>query len=207
MPFLHQAGYNARIKLEAAGFYPPGGGRIQATIRPAKHLVPLQITERGPLKQIRGISAVASLDRRIAERQRSQVLHRLGDRYRLNDIRIAQLPGRVKGTFLLLLAEFERSQACFFALGELGKPAERVADEAIDALEAFLATDGAVDQYLADQLLLPLAFAAGKSRLHTACVTSHLVTNAEVIRAFLPAVIEIEGEVGQPGLVTIQPGG
>jgi RNA 3'-terminal phosphate cyclase (ATP) len=52
---------------------------------------------------------------------------------------------------------------------------------------------------------LPLAFASGPSRFRTARVTRHLLTNAEVIRAFLPAQIQIEGVEGQPGTVTIQP--
>jgi len=129
----------------------------------------------------------------------------LGDRFRLNDIRIVQLPSPSKGTMLLLMAGFEHSQCCYFALGEVGKPAERVADEAVDALLAFLVTGAAIDQYLADQLLLPLAFADDTSTLHTSKVTNHLLTNAQVLRAFLPVNIEISGEIDQPGTVRIDP--
>lgn len=200
---LRRCGYDCQLTLKSAGFYPPGGGHIQAIVRPAQQVHGLDLSSRGPLCQIRGLSAVANLDRRIAARQRAQVLRRLGDRYPLNDIRLVDLPGRFKGTFLLLLAEFEASQACYFALGALGKPAERVADEAVNALEAFLATDGAVDQYLADQLLLPLALASGSSRLRTSCITSHLLTNAAVINTFLPGRVEIQGELGAPGLAIL----
>jgi RNA 3'-terminal phosphate cyclase len=42
---------------------------------------------------------------------------------------------------LLLLAEFEYAQACYFALGARGKPAERVADEAVDAIEQVVFID------------------------------------------------------------------
>jgi RNA 3'-terminal phosphate cyclase (ATP) len=89
-------------------------------------------------------------------------------------------------------------------LGERGKPAERVAEEAVDAFLAFLDTDGAIDEFLADQLLLPLALAQGTSELRTARVTPHLLTNAEVIRRFLSARIEIIGSPGKAGLVRIQ---
>jgi RNA 3'-terminal phosphate cyclase (ATP) len=205
LPYLRRIGFEARMELARAGFFPQGGGRIQATIRPAAEISPLRLTERGPLQQIRGLSAVANLDRKIAERQRNQVLRRLGDRYPLNDLRIGQFPSPTKGTTLMLLAEFERSQACFFALGELGKPAERVADEAVEALETFLESDGAIDPYLADQLLLPLSIASGVSQLRPSRVTNHLLTNASVIRAFLPVQLTIAGEPGQPGLVTIEP--
>ena len=79
------------------------------------------------------------------------------------------------------------------------------ADAAADGLEAFLAGNGAIDQYLADQLLLPLAFASGESRFRTAQVTQHLLTNAEVIRAFGAAEIESQGEIGRAGLVRVTP--
>jgi RNA 3'-terminal phosphate cyclase (ATP) len=82
-----------------------------------------------------------------------------------------------------------------------------VADEAVDALFEFLDTDGQTDQYLADQLLLPLAFASGASEFRTSRVTLHLVTNAAVIQSFLPARVQIMGEIGQPGLVRVEPAG
>ena len=44
----------------------------------------------------------------------------------------------------------------------------------------FLATGAAVDPYLADQLILPLALASGSSELTTSRITQHLLTNAEV---------------------------
>lgn len=201
--FLHLIGLDIHLSLETAGFYPQGGGELQARVRPCTSIASLDLTERGQLRQIRGISAVANLDRRIAERQRGQVLRRLGDRFRLNDIRIIELSSRFKGTFLMLLAEFEHSQACFSALGELGKPAERVADEAIDALELFLASDGAIDYYLADQLLLPLSIASGPSTIRTSQITNHLLTNAEVINAFIPKRIQITGNRGEPGDITM----
>ena len=205
LPFMRRAGFEASLDLNEAGFYPQGGGQIQATIRPVRQIHPLTITERGRLRQIRGISAVSNLDRKIAKRQREQVVRRLGSRYPLNDIRIQEMPSRFMGTMLLLLAEFEFSQCCYFSLGAKGKPAELVADEAIDSLEAFLATDGAIDQYMADQLLLPLPFGEGVSRLSTSKVTGHLITNAEIIQSFLPAQIEVHGEIGEPGIVTIKP--
>jgi RNA 3'-terminal phosphate cyclase (ATP) len=206
LPFLERLGLDADLTLAEAGFYPQGGGKVQATIRPGGEIKSLELTRRGNLMQIRGLSAVANLDRKIAERQRSQVLRRLGSQYPLNDLRIQQMPSRFKGTLLLLLAEFEHSQACYFALGALGKPAEQVADEAIDALLDFLATDGALDQYLADQLLLPLSLANGPSRFSTSRVTNHLLTNADVIQMFIPVKIEIEDPLGNPSQVIIYPG-
>ena len=75
----------------------------------------------------------------------------------------------------------------------------------MDALEKFLSTEGTVDQYLADQLLLPLAYASGISEFCTSQVTQHLITNADIIKSFTRTQIDIEGPIGKPGLVKIIP--
>ena len=75
-----------------------------------------------------------------------------------------------------------------------------------DALAAFLRTDGTVDPWLADQLLLPLALADGPSELRTSEVTAHLLTNAEVIRLFLAVEIDVDGPFGGPATVQVRPG-
>ncbi|MFN2150049.1 MAG: RNA 3'-terminal phosphate cyclase, partial [Anaerolineales bacterium] len=139
LPFLWKMGLDVHLRMEQVGFYPRGGGQIRATIDPKEQLLPLNLIERGRLIEIRGISAVANLARNIATRQRRQVLGRLGRRYPLNDIRVLDLPASSPGSLILLLAEFEKSQACYFALGEKGKSADKVADDAIAAFEAFMA--------------------------------------------------------------------
>ncbi len=201
--FMRKIGFQADLSMKQAGFYPQGGGQIQAEIKTAQTLQPLRLQERGRLLQVRGISGVANLPRKIAERQRNRVVNRIGPKYPLNDLRVVNLPSKFKGTALVLLAEFEHTQVCFFGLGALGKPAERVADEAITGLVEFMETEAAVDPFLADQLLLPLTFTPGKSVFSTSKITQHLVTNAEVIQKFIPIEINIEGKIGKPGVVEV----
>jgi RNA 3'-phosphate cyclase len=202
---IQACGLWMRLEMARAGFYPQGGGEIQAQIRPVEKILPLQRCERGALQRVRGISAVANLSEDIARRQKHQALRRLEPLCRDSKIELSQLPSPGKGTLLFLQADFEQTTCSYFGLGALGKRAEQVADEAVDALEGFLAADGAVDEHLADQLLLPLAFADGASQYSTSRVTRHLLTNAEVIQAFLPTRVNVLGEEGQPGMVTIQP--
>lgn len=202
--YMRRIGFDIRLELGAAGFYPRGGGRVVAMVRPASRISPLCLTNRGPLKRIRGISAVANLDLRIAERQKVQAIKSLGDVAGQVEFEILSLSSPSKGTLLLLLAEFENSQCCFYGLGALGKPAERVADEAVNELLNLLATDGAIDHYLSDQLLLPLALATGVSEIRTSKVTQHLTTNAAIVEMFIPVSIEIEGKIGQPGSIRIR---
>lgn len=203
LPYLKQAGYEAELCLELAGFYPEGSGRIHAKIRPAKELHPLQFLERGELKNIRGISALANLDISVAERQRRQAEKQLAARGLSASIEILKMPSSFKNTMLMLVAEFEHSRCCYYALGARGKRAERVADEAVKDFCKFLATKGALDQYVTDQLVLPLLFAKSESVLHTCKVTQHLMTMVVIVRMFLDVEIQVEGKVGEEGTIRI----
>jgi RNA 3'-terminal phosphate cyclase (ATP) len=97
------------------------------------------------------------------------------------------------GAGIFLLAEYEESLAATFsALGQQGKPSEAVAEEGVAALRAHHASGGAVELHLADQLLVPLALAAGPSGFTVTRPTAHLVTNAWTIEQFGIAKITIE---------------
>jgi len=205
LQFLNWIGFTINLEMIRAGFYPQGGGEIRGTISPIQTINTLSILHRGQLIQIRGFSGVANLDRRIAERQKERVVGRLGNLYPINDIRVGNIASKFKGTTLYLVCEFEYSQCCYFSLGEKGKPAEQVADEVCEKIEYFLSTDASIDEYLADQLLLPLSFASGSSSFSTPRVTNHLLTNAEVIQHFNVADISIFGKIGHPGSINITP--
>lgn len=212
LPFLKQMGFNAKLTLDKAGYYPPGGGRISAVIRPVPEVLPLDVSKRGDIQNVFGISGYSNLHRSIAERQKRQTLLRLQNlpwNSKSPDIRIkvTQYPSPSKGTFLLLVGDFKGGRCCFYGLGALGKSAEKVADEAVDALFEFLDTGGAVDHYLADQLILPACLADGETKIFTSKVTNHLQTNAEIIESFLPQVkINIDGELGDTAMIQVDPG-
>lgn len=203
---MRRVGIDVELTLTRAGFFPEGNGEIRAKILPAPSLRPLTLGPRGKLERLEGVSAVGGLPRSIADRQRNQALSRLDHEGLAAGIEVREVPSAGKGTFLLLLAAFEGGgRACFDSLGALGKRAEKVADEACDALLEFLRTQGAVDSHAADQLLLPLALASGQSQFHVPAVTSHLLTNARVIELFIPNSIRIAGEPGAEGVVTVTP--
>ena len=205
LPYLAKLGIDIDLELLEAGYYPRGGGRVKAIFKPSQKILPLRLDERGNLIKIIGVSAFSNLDPKIGHRQKTRAYRRLIHITKNIKISTQELPSRHKGTMLLLSAEFSNCISCFYALGAPGKPAEQVVDEAVDELEDFLLSSGAVDPYLADQLLLPLSIADGPSTYTTNNVTSHLLTNAEVIRNFLPCEIKISGEIDTPGRIEISP--
>ena len=204
LPALSEAGYSIDCRLERAGFYPRGGGVVHADITPRRKHAPLHLTRRGKLVRIRGLSAVGCLDLSIAERQRQQVIERLRGLSVPLAIELAEVPSASPGTFVVLLAEFEHGRCCACSLGARHKRAEKVADEAVDELLADIDSGGAIDAWLADQLLLPLALASGESVLSVSRISLHLRTNAELLRYFLPVAVDIDGETDQPGTVRLK---
>ncbi|MGB2804292.1 MAG: RNA 3'-terminal phosphate cyclase, partial [Candidatus Zixiibacteriota bacterium] len=93
----------------------------------------------------------------------------------------------------------------FGALGERGKRAEKVAEEACDDFLQFMQSTAAIDPHLADQLIPYLALADGKSILTVSKITKHLLTNIWVVRQFLQPQILVDGEEGSEGKITIIP--
>jgi RNA 3'-terminal phosphate cyclase (ATP) len=121
-------------------------------------------------------------------------------------IELADWPSPGQGAAISLTVEHERTvPATFVGLGERGKPSEVVADEAVAELLAFEAVAGAaVDAHSADQILLPLALAPGRSEFTVAEVTEHLRTNVATIGAFLDRSIAIhEPDGDRPGRIVI----
>lgn len=201
--FLKQIGFIAGIQTLRAGFYPRGGGEVITTIHPKGPQHPVHLEGRGKLLTVYGLSTISNLDSTIAQRQQAQAKKKLLERNIPHDIGIADLPAAGKGTMLLLVGKFEQSQCCYFSLGAIGKRAETVADEACNEFFCFLETKGVIDEFLADQLIVPLALTKGTSQYLTPRITQHLLTNVEIVKLFLPATIDVIGNLDEEGLVKI----
>ena len=188
------------VAMPRAGYYPEGGGRLEAWIEPTQ-LKPLVLEERGALVGIQGVAETTRLGVGIADRMRAQAIRSLAPLGYEATITRLDRPGPGQGAALALTAEFENGPpATFVGLGKRGKPAEQVAADAVAELVAHLdAPGGALDRHNADQILLPLAFAEGRSVFTVTEVTEHLRTNVATIRAFLDRPIRIEEAADSPG--------
>jgi len=206
-PLLARLGMRFDLTIESYGFYPKGGGKVTARVRPTPTLKTLLSTDRGRIVGIRGYSGVANLPLSIAERQREAavaVLRTLADGHKcLFEIETGEVPSPGQGTFVFLLCDSELALAGSTALGERGKRAETVGAEAAGQLLTYLRSESALDQHLPDQIVLYLALCEGQSKFTTCRITQHLLTNLQVIHLFHPFEYTVKGDVGGPGMVSI----
>lgn len=201
--YLSVLGLSVRVQMRRPGFYPRGGGVLEAHLQPCRQIDSLQIDRITAGNEVQGRSIVAGLPSSIAGRQARRALTRLRELRIRASVAEESWDGG-PGTILNLTLNTRPVPTLFFGLGARGKPAERVADEAVDQVEQYLAAEPpAVDAHSADQLVLPLALAPGASTFPVAQVSSHLLTNVDVIRQFVEREITCEGPEGHPGRVTI----
>jgi RNA 3'-phosphate cyclase len=202
--YLSALGLRLRLEMKRPGFYPRGGGEVRVSLQPCASIAPLQATQPCGALRVSGFSAVAGLPDSVARRQARRARYRLEQQDIAAEIREEQWEGG-PGTVVALELNSSPAPTLFFALGERGKPAEKVADEAVEQVLAFLGagTAARVDPHSADQLILPLALADGPSEFSTSEVSLHLTTNIAVVQMFLQRTIVCEGELGGPGTVRV----
>jgi len=207
LPALSLMGYKARLELKRWGWYPRGRGEAVFYVEPIERLRPVHLMEPGRLKGIKIISAASNLPEHVAKRQAQRAKDRLKSLGVPLETEILFPESLDQGSFIMLIPRLEKGKAGFSALGERGKPAESVADEALDRLFAYLDTQTAIDEHLADQLILPMAIAEGESSFSTCRLTQHLLTNIWVVKHFLRVEFRVEGEAEKPGKVYCYPQG
>jgi RNA 3'-terminal phosphate cyclase (ATP) len=197
--YLELCGLRLRLEMRRPGFYPRGGGHVEAVIQPCAALTGLRLGNDTADAAVRGVCAVAGLPDHIARRQ----VRRIADRLEDADVRPEAWPGG-PGNAVVLEAQTSPVPTVFSAIGAKGVPAEAVADEAVGEVRDYLAHgQGRVDEHSADQLVLPLALATGPSVVATRRVTLHLTTNVWVIRQFVERDVVCDGADGGPGEVRI----
>jgi RNA 3'-terminal phosphate cyclase (ATP) len=95
------------------------------------------------------------------------------------------------GNALVFDIVHEHVTEVFTGFGERGVTAESIGQDVARAALRYLQSTAAVDEHLADQLVLPMAL-AGAGSFTAVAASSHLLTNIGVIEKFLPVSFDVE---------------
>ncbi len=193
LPLVGRYGLVAACDVDRRGFYPDGGGRVTLRLAPSS-LEPIELLERGSIEAYHLFSTAATslADRDVTRRQADSARDRLASTEpgATDDQPPIELATRQEttattqcpGSAVVVRIDHGTGIAGFTTLGERGKPAERVGEDAADEANRWLQGRAPVDRHLADQLLVLLAIAGG--RLAIPAVTDHVMASCELLDAF-----------------------
>jgi RNA 3'-terminal phosphate cyclase (ATP) len=194
---FRQMGFDGELTIQREGFYPRGGGLVEVTINPIKHLHHLSAEAPYDVKLVRGISICGRLPQHVAERQARSANAILEDAGYETAVSIRVVSGMEgpssPGSVISLWAESTpKTFIGASALGERGKPAERVGAEAARFMVDQLGSGAVVDLYTADNLILWCSLARGESVFTTSRLTQHTLTAIELARIITGTKFDVE---------------
>ena len=209
LPLVRRAGFDVSAELRRPGFYPAGGGEVEADIVPPGDdgLRPFDLLSRGEARERHAECLAPGIARHVMTRELETLGTAMGwsgEQLRFGSVRQDEGPGNA---LIATLAHAEVTEV-FTAFGEKSLSAEQVAHGLVGDLRAFLRSDAAVGPHLADQLALLLALGtwqSGRGAAFTCSeLTQHTRTNCAVIERFLPVRFAIT-ESRQASTVQVSP--
>jgi len=200
---LREMGCAVHLDLKQRGYYPKGGGLVLVDVHvtPSEHLKGVAFQKTEECCVIAGTSHSSGLPPHVAERQANAAKLTLKEEGYHAKIKteIEERTKRTTGSGITLWCGYKSGSA----LGERGKRAELVGEEAARNIITELASATTVDVHLADQLVPYIALADGKSEIRVREMTKHLETNMYITQQFLDAAFEIEKERTDKGEVFV----
>ena len=194
LPAIATAGFQADCRLIKPGFFPAGGGKITFNIQPwhteAGQAIDLCKSDSNP--EIHARIYTARLPEQIAQKQRTLLLQSKLNIKHIEHIEVTDSDG--PGNCLMIRVLNDRTTV-FTAFGMRRKPSRDVVNEAVKLAGDFLASGATVDRYLADQLLIYMAISKAGG-FTTNELSTHLTTNIETIKKFLPVNFKTEHQDG-----------
>jgi RNA 3'-terminal phosphate cyclase (ATP) len=201
LPALKEIGCDINVDLKRRGYYPKGDGLVDVHVTPSERLKGFAVPKPEHTSVIEGISHSSGLPAHVAERQANAANRSLKEAGYDTKIKteIEERTKRTTGSGITLWCGYKSGSA----LGERGKRAEIVGEEAARNIITELESAATVDVHLADQLVPYIALADGKSVLKVREMTKHLETNIYITQQFLDVEFEIEQEETTKGEVWV----
>lgn len=207
LPRLNQIQYTGTIELEKRGYYPRGGGRVNALFHPMPQLTGISLSETRDEPKVSGISFCGALPRHVAERQAKAATEKLSQsEVQVGEIKIEHTQDTLSpGSGVCLWTEKDRSRIIGSdGLGRRGLRAEKVGEQVATDFLNQIATNAPVDLHQADMLIPYLALAKGSSFIPVSNLTLHTITNIHVAEQFIDTRFEVKGKIGTPATISVK---
>jgi len=209
LPTLHIMGYEINLTVNRRGHYPKGGGNVTVSSTPPRRLRSITLIKRDQLTSIQGVSHSVKLPSHVAQRQADaakQILIKAGYNEPSVDVEsyVSDDPYTGPGSGITLVAIYANSSVIGAdGLGERGKLAEQVGEEAARRLIEELNSQASVDRHMGDMIIPYMAVADGHSEISISQITTHALTNIHIAEIILKVKFQVNGNVGQAGRISV----
>jgi RNA 3'-terminal phosphate cyclase (ATP) len=162
----------------------------------------MEFLRRGNPGPVSAEVLISKLPRSIAARELMTIQQTIGQT--LNETTITEITeASGPGNVIMLKATYGSITYVFTAFGMKGKKAEAVAMEVCHGFRQFQDSEAALDEHLANQMVLYLALRKGGT-LSVPAISKHTATNLEVIKLFLDRTITVEQVKGRAAIIDIR---
>ncbi len=209
LPLLDRMDMHASILLVKRGHYPKGGGIVRLKATPTSVLKNIVGVDSGNVTAVTGVSHSVKLPRRVAERQASAAT-RVIEEKGLQSPQI-QIEASENGSHLgpgsgIVLCATRNGGGVLGgdSLGERGRPAEMVGEDAARKLLEEIGSSVFLDRHMGDMIVPYLALAVGVSDVSVSQVTMHTFTNVKVAEQVAGVRFDSLSEIGMPGKLRVK---
>ena len=206
VPLLEKMNVHATIFASRRGHFPKGGGIVRLSATPTSVLKNLRGVASGVVNAVEGVSHSVQLPVGVAERQAigaTRVIE--GRKFPHPQIRTEHSQsGSGPGSGIVLSAHTSNGALLGSdSLGERGRPAEVVGEDAAGKLVEEMSSEAFLDRHMGDIIVPYAALAEGVSDVSVSQVTLHALTNVKVAEYVASVHFEPLSQVGRPGRLRV----
>ena len=193
LKLIEKMNITIKTNLIRRGYYPKGGGEAEIIIETNKDIKPFNVIENQDFKSVKGIIHISNLPSYISKRMKHSTIKNLLKKNISASIDITEISDTLSpGTGITLWSQSKDTILGTTSIGERGKPAEEISQNATLNLLKEIESGATIDEYAFDQILPYLALATKKNS--STCivrkVSNHSLTNMWLIQKFLDVKFE-----------------
>ncbi|MFI5421173.1 MAG: RNA 3'-terminal phosphate cyclase [Nitrososphaerales archaeon] len=196
IPIYEMLGADVKLQIFQRGYYPRGGGKLSLQCSKTQSTGPLIFPEPRENIETKVLSVSRSLPDHVSRRQADaakKILVKAGFSAVNASLDFAG-ESLSPGSSVLIYSSTPSRQIGASALGERGKPAEKVGEEAATQFVNETVSFPNVDSHLADMLITLLCCVPGKSVFRVSMISDHFRSNATVAKSLTGCKIEFQKE-------------